>query len=79
MRKPSVFSVLDLFHPSHIHFKVQLETVEFLVDEDHEPNPGPKPNSNIRWNILVIVFSSDICLKPITKHKTSVLCNQTKH
>ena len=32
-------------------------------------NPGPKTHKGV----------CDICLKPITKHQTSILCNYTKH
>ena len=40
-----------------------------LLESNMHPNPGPQTH---KW-------VCDICLKPITKHQTSILCNYTKH
>ena len=40
-----------------------------LLGGDIHPNPGPQSH---KW-------ICDICLKHITKHQTSILCNYTKH
>ena len=37
------------FHPGHVHPKVQLETVEFFIDEEHDSNPNPNPFT--WWNL----------------------------